>query len=625
MKRKSITAILLTTAMTIGILAGCGDEGANKPDATTQTTGSETQGSAEANGQSEDGTSSKDDSKEAAGDDAGTGEGQSGAGTSVKAGSPDSVLGEWKYMCTIYHSEDGEYDPYEYVTMCTDEMAPEGTVIIRKDGDKYLADYKFQEYEYYCMIYGAELSYKEEAPYDEAVDRPWCFEMDQPFEDGDNSNYKYSVNSDDELEVAIEYTSAPEDEYQYHSLTRHLYLRSDSPRFDKPEDLRYFDTVTVSNEVDLLNSMQNNRKIIVESGKYNFSTMDRSKVTNTRISENYGTLQVNGVSNLGIEAAPGAKVEFLIDEPYDPVMSFNNGGNITVRGLTCGHNVEPGYCSGSVLYFESISGVTVDKCNLYGSGTYGIETMYTSNINVTDTDIYECTYGLVSMTNGSSATFKNCTMRDSSELSMIYISSVYDVLFEDCTFSGNRADAYDTCYFVQLDEYDKATFRNCKFIDNKFYTFSNREVTLENCTSDNNQAGFADLLKASSTGGVPDKETILSSYDATKKRQEEIDNRFANGSLMDQQTMNQLAYEEYSNWDGLLNSIWTYLKENLDEEKMTSLTEEQQKWIREKEASMKEAGSDFEGGSMQPMIEYGTGASLTEKRVEELMNQYIKN
>ena len=56
---------------------------------------------------------------------------------------------------------------------------------------------------------------------------------------------------------------------------------------------------------------------------------------------------------------------------------------------------------------------------------------------------------------------------------------------------------------------------------------------------------------------------------------------------------------------------------------MTSLKAEQQKWIKNKEASMKEAGADFEGGTMQPMIEYGTGAKLTRERVEELIHRYI--
>ena len=38
---------------------------------------------------------------------------------------------------------------------------------------------------------------------------------------------------------------------------------------------------------------------------------------------------------------------------------------------------------------------------------------------------------------------------------------------------------------------------------------------------------------------------------------------------------------------------------------------------------MKDAGADFEGGTMQPMIEYSTGAKLTRERVEVLIQRYI--
>ena len=632
MKRKSIINLFLAAALAASMLTGCGGTADKTPEG--------------AGGSGQTGTSSDPAQESGAGEAAegsggNTASGDSNAaqesGSSDTAGgalaasagidSPDSSIGEWSYMCTISTSEDDE-SSYEYVTMYGDDMCPEASVKIRKDGDKYLADYKFQEYEYNAMIYGGELKYSDGAPYADAGDRKWHFKMEDPFADEDDNatrEYMFSMKDEDTLEVAVEYTSAPDDEYKYHSVSKNLFLRKDSPAFENIEELRYFDTVTVSTTEDLLNSIKNNRKIIVEAGTYNFTTCDRKKISNSLITDNYGTLSVDGVSNLGIEAADGADVQFCIDEPYDPVLSFNNGGNITLRGITCGHTVEPGYCSGSVLYFSSMAGVDIDKCKLYGSGTYGVEAMYASRINVRNTDIYECTYGLVSLTNCSVASFNNCTMRDSSDLSMIYINSTYDVVFDNCTFSNNRADAYDSCYFVELGEYDRATFRNCVFNNNKFNAFSNKEVTMENCTSDNNQAGFSDILKAYSSGAVPDKKAIQDAYDAAKKRQEEIDNKFQNDTLMDQQTMNQLAYEEYTLWDGLINAIWTYLNDNLEEDKMTALTEEQQKWIRDKEASMKSAGADFEGGSMQPMIEYGTGASLTQKRVEELMNQYVHN
>ena len=55
------------------------------------------------------------------------------------------------------------------------------------------------------------------------------------------------------------------------------------------------------------------------------------------------------------------------------------------------------------------------------------------------------------------------------------------------------------------------------------------------------------------------------------------------------------------------------------------LTENQKEWIKNKEAAVKDAGADFEGGSMQPMIENSTAADWTKKRVEYLMAKYVSN
>lgn len=596
--KKRLLTLLLAATLTLGLLAGCGKT--NTP---------------EAEGEEQTESTKDKDSKKKDKDQQTTDQ--------AKESPALDMLGHWKLMCNVYHSEYSDGDFYDSSTMFSDEYAPESEIIIRQEDGEFYADYYFSEYEFSEKMCGIKLTQIK------GDGDTWSMVLEDPFEeDSDNQrSFELTLNEDGRLVATTDYAYTSDDpdyDYSFNSTSQYIYLPKDSPLFDDPESLRYFDTVTVSNTQDLLNSVQNNRKIILESGKYNFSEVAKKSVNNYRIDESWsGNLNtITEVYNLCLEAADGADVEFLIDEAYDPVFEVKNSHNITIRGITCGHNVEPGYCSGSVLYFDSTDGVNIDKCNLYGSGTYGIEADSTYSMNVTDTDIYECTYGLVSLRNSGSTYFKNCTMRDSSDLSMIYCYSVYDVLFEDCVFSGNDATAFESCYFVELGEYDRATFRNCAFNDNKFNAFSNREVTLENCTSNNNNSTMADLLNGSDDG-VPDKNQLLESYNAAVERQEEIDNEITTNTLLDQATLNQLAYEEYDMWDVLLNQMWAYLGETLDEDNMNSLRDEQQKWIREKEASMKEAGADFEGGTMQPMIEYSSGATITRQRVEELIQRYI--
>lgn len=97
----------------------------------------------------------------------------------------------------------------------------------------------------------------------------------------------------------------------------------------------------------------------------------------------------------------------------------------------------------------------------------------------------------------------------------------------------------------------------------------------------------------------------------------ELENQINNGSLS-QSELNQLSAELYTLWDDELNSMWGRIKELLSEEEMAQLTSEELAWIEEKEAAAAEAGAEFEGGSMQPFMEYSTAARLTKERVYEL-------
>ena len=86
-----------------------------------------------------------------------------------------------------------------------------------------------------------------------------------------------------------------------------------------------------------------------------------------------------------------------------------------------------------------------------------------------------------------------------------------------------------------------------------------------------------------------------------------------------QADLNEKSQQMYEIWDSVLNEIWRILKRNLNSDDMKALTEEQLDWIAMKEASMKEAGAEVEGGSMYGMIVNQRGAKLTQERVYELM------
>lgn len=56
-------------------------------------------------------------------------------------------------------------------------------------------------------------------------------------------------------------------------------------------------------------------------------------------------------------------------------------------------------------------------------------------------------------------------------------------------------------------------------------------------------------------------------------------------------------------------------------EEMAVLTEEELRWIADKEAAVQEAGAEFEGGSMQLLIMNQKAAALISDRVYELADK----
>lgn len=110
----------------------------------------------------------------------------------------------------------------------------------------------------------------------------------------------------------------------------------------------------------------------------------------------------------------------------------------------------------------------------------------------------------------------------------------------------------------------------------------------------------------------------MDEYMTSIKAQSDSIKDFLEHEAETQTDMNMKSQELYELWDGALNYVWGELKSNLSEEEFTKLLDEQRIWIEEKETVVKEAGKEFEGGSMYALVVNGEAASLTEERVYEL-------
>lgn len=104
-------------------------------------------------------------------------------------------------------------------------------------------------------------------------------------------------------------------------------------------------------------------------------------------------LKIFGVRNLHILGSDTEHCSIVTEPRYANVLSFSSCERLNLEGLTIGHTVEPGFCTGGVLYFEGCNHISIGTCDLYGCGTLGIWANECRDLSVSGTVIRECSYG----------------------------------------------------------------------------------------------------------------------------------------------------------------------------------------------------------------------------------------
>lgn len=126
------------------------------------------------------------------------------------------------------------------------------------------------------------------------------------------------------------------------------------------------------------------------------------------------SLIINGVSNLTIQAEGSDRTTHTISATprYADVLTFENCSSITLSGFTAGHTKEPGQCTGGVFLFQNCADVLVDNCGMYGCGTEGVCGISSRNIQVVNSEIYECSYTGIQLDNCENVAISGTIIRD---------------------------------------------------------------------------------------------------------------------------------------------------------------------------------------------------------------------
>ncbi len=209
-------------------------------------------------------------------------------------------------------------------------------------------------------------------------------------------------------------------------------------------------TVHVNNIYDMMEALGDDTEIVLAPGRYNISEWQKGNAAGKMVNKfEYNKfspaglyqgyqMSMAGYRNLTIRGRDIAAItaEIVIEEPYDSVLAFQNCTNLTIANVSVGHIVEKGTCSGAVLEFTECKNVDIYNSDLYGCGTYGYEARNCDTINVYDSVIRECTYGLISAYDCTNLRFLRTTFKDTrTSLSLMWLQRS-QISLEDCAFAN---------------------------------------------------------------------------------------------------------------------------------------------------------------------------------------------
>lgn len=269
------------------------------------------------------------------------------------------------------------------------------------------------------------------------------------------------------------------------------------------------EAVVVSSTEDFLDAIEPGAVIEFKKGTYNLSP-DLAEIYGTdgkkfnknheyvQLEECYDGIQIviKDVDGLTIKGQDGKNIELQVEPRYADVLTFDGCEDITLSNMTMGHTTEQGECEGDVLELRDCDGVNLEGMDMYGCGAYGITASNTSGINVTDSTIHDCSYGLIWFDDCDKANFKNCNITGIEGYGVISAFSS-NITFNKCSFEDNNC-SYG---FVTLDSSNKIAFKACTFGEAESGSVNGGDLGDDSVSFDG-KCTFADFVPGQSGDGA---------------------------------------------------------------------------------------------------------------------------
>ena len=250
--------------------------------------------------------------------------------------------------------------------------------------------------------------------------------------------------------------------------------------------------INVGTAEEFIRALGSNRKIIMQTGVYNLSSIPQINnfdTNNIFWEEAYDgkELVLYGLNNLAIEGS-GENTQIVVEPRGSYVMRFLESSNISISNLKTGHTLG-GDCLGGVFSFSDCNNIRIDGTLMYGCGTVGLDLNGVVDMVVTGSVIYDCTYHIMTIEGCENILFDNCIFADNKQFDLVNIRNTKNLTIQNSEFSNNNArigsGSQNTVFNVTSS--DNIKVLSSEFTKNVAWTFHNNDsIDFQNCQFEDN-------------------------------------------------------------------------------------------------------------------------------------------
>ena len=253
-------------------------------------------------------------------------------------------------------------------------------------------------------------------------------------------------------------------------------------------------TVEAATVDELLKAIAPNTTVTLTGRSYNLTEAEGYGVYGSKyygwneVYDDGWELEIDDVENLTIRAErPG--VEIVTRPRYACVLKFDNCRDLRLEGFTAGHTEGPGFCTGAVINLTGCRDVTVERCELYGCGTYGLELDRSRSVHAIHTVIRDCSYGALYANAGADILLDGCT---------VYGIDGYNGIFtysgcRDCAVINTLVRSSACSSLMETNASRNITLAGCEVSGNRFngmFLCALEPITVDGCAFRNNSCEY---------------------------------------------------------------------------------------------------------------------------------------